>query len=253
MKYPSPSTRRLLDLARGQDDPTPAKLAHVATALNTKLAQGPSLAKAAPPAGSPVLTVKSVGTLIVASALVGAGWIGLRAVRASPPVVPTRAASPSDPASQPHLENARPTESSAASTAATTAPPAVEAVPSSPPLETARARVSRKPTHTSAERAAPAAPQLAQPIDELRAEAAALRLAEEALRDGSPGQALSLLEEQDGRFSHGRLQQERAAARVLALCQQGRVTEARAQAARFERTWPHSGLRARIQSACWAR
>jgi outer membrane protein assembly factor BamD (BamD/ComL family) len=89
--------------------------------------------------------------------------------------------------------------------------------------------------------------------DVLRAETEALRLAQQALRDRQPEQALRLLEEQDLRFRDGLLRQERAAARVLALCQTGKADEARAQALRFERLWPRSALLARLRAACWAR
>jgi len=73
------------------------------------------------------------------------------------------------------------------------------------------------------------------------------------LRDGSPSEALAVLDEQDVRFRHGRLQEERAAARVLALCQAGRTAEAKSLAAHFEQAWPRSNLRARVHAACWPR
>jgi hypothetical protein len=92
------------------------------------------------------------------------------------------------------------------------------------------------------------APQI---IDQLRDETEALRSAQQALRDGHAQQALALLELQDARFAEGVLQQERAAARVLALCQAGSVAQARAQAESFERRWPRSPLFARVRFACW--
>jgi hypothetical protein len=89
--------------------------------------------------------------------------------------------------------------------------------------------------------------------DLLFAETEALRSAQQALRDRKPRLALELLDKQDVRFRDGVLAQERAAARVLALCQSGRVAEAQAQAARFERLWPRSPLKGRVHSACWER
>jgi hypothetical protein len=87
--------------------------------------------------------------------------------------------------------------------------------------------------------------------DDLRPETEALRLAQQALRDKVPLQAIKLLDAQDVRFRNGLLQQERAAMRVLALCQAGRVSEARDQADRFERLWPRSALLGRVRTACW--
>ena len=87
--------------------------------------------------------------------------------------------------------------------------------------------------------------------DRLRAETEALRLAQHALREKAPERALELLDEQDLRFRDGQLPQERTAARILALCQAGRVAEARVQAVRFERLWPHSALLGRVRAACW--
>jgi hypothetical protein len=123
-----------------------------------------------------------------------------------------------------------------------------------PPPETDRGRVPahRKPGLLAARVESPASPPMAAPVapDVLRAETEALRSAQQALRDGAPERALRLLDEQDRRFRDGLLQQERAAARVLALCQAGMVREARAHAIRFERLWPKSALLGRIRAAC---
>jgi hypothetical protein len=86
--------------------------------------------------------------------------------------------------------------------------------------------------------------------DPLAAEAAALREAQRALRDGRASHAIELLAAQDARFARGSLQQERAAARVLALCQAGSRDRARAEAAQFASRWPRSALLSRVQAAC---
>ena len=70
-----------------------------------------------------------------------------------------------------------------------------------------------------------------------------------ALRAGQPERALALLDERRG-HDGGFMGQERAAARVVTLCQLGRVEEARADAARFLRELPHSPLAARVRSTC---
>jgi hypothetical protein len=90
-----------------------------------------------------------------------------------------------------------------------------------------------------------------QAQDDLRPETEGLRLAQQALRDKEPLQALKLLDAQDVRFRDGLLHQERAAMRVLALCQAGRISEAREQAGRFEQLWPRSALLGRVRTACW--
>jgi hypothetical protein len=145
-----------------------------------------------------------------------------------------------------------------------TAPPSVEGIakphvdeepaPELSPLEIDQDRVllHRKPGRPTSRMESSASFPMTAPVapDVLRAETEALRSAQQALRDGAPERALRLLDEQDRRFRDGLLQQERAAARVLALCQAGMVREARAHAIRFERLWPKSALLGRIRAAC---
>jgi hypothetical protein len=69
------------------------------------------------------------------------------------------------------------------------------------------------------------------------------------LRD-DPTRALALLDEQDRTFVRGVLREERAAARVLALCAAQRTGEARQSAESFVRRYPASPLRARVLAAC---
>jgi hypothetical protein len=84
----------------------------------------------------------------------------------------------------------------------------------------------------------------------LAAETAQLREVQRAIRDGAPARALQLLDQDDARFARGVLAQERSAARVQALCKQGRGEAARAEAARFEAHWPNSVLLGRIRAEC---
>jgi hypothetical protein len=86
----------------------------------------------------------------------------------------------------------------------------------------------------------------------LQAETADLHQAQAALWSGNAALALGLLNAQDGKYRSGLLQQERSAARVLALCQSGNVTDARAESAQFEKRWPNSPLAIRVRSACAA-
>ena len=257
-----PSARRLIELACGQDEADPTTLKRLGTALHTKIALGAPLAKPARPVGSASVAVKSLRVLGVVSALAGGGWIGMRVARtlarvaapggAVPSVANSVQAPPSPNALAGEPKAKAPLELAPEASPTDRAPSASEPQPASPRPEPAKAHLSRKLIRANAGPPASGAATPAESTDELRTETAALRRAQEALRDGSPAEALSRLDEQDARFRHGRLQEERAAARVLALCQAGRATEARAQATRFERTWPRSNLRARIQSACWA-
>jgi hypothetical protein len=84
----------------------------------------------------------------------------------------------------------------------------------------------------SAESAASAspAPDTGTTLDR---EIALLRDARRALRDGQPSSALALLEEHGRRFPNGALAEDRAAARVFALCALGDVPRARAEGVLF--------------------
>jgi hypothetical protein len=249
MKQLSPKARRLFELARGQDEPDELARNRVARALSARLATEVSLTAAgalvakSAAAGVGTIVVKSTLIVGVTGALVAAGWLTVEHLRpAAPPATspkPTLVAKPI-PAirvvGEPLPESSQPS-----------AMPPIE-VNSEP----SKAPVNRKPTRPVVQSESLLPPTAVAPEDGLREETQALRLAQQALRDKMPQQALRLLDEQDLRFREGVLHQERAAARVLALCQAGRVGEAHAQALRFERLWPRSALLGRIRSACWA-
>lgn len=86
--------------------------------------------------------------------------------------------------------------------------------------------------------------------DQLGAEAQGLREIQRALRDGNGQTALELVANDSARFSSGVLHQERAAAKIQALCLLGRAEAARKEAESFEQRWPRSSLLARVRSAC---
>ncbi|MDX2015682.1 MAG: hypothetical protein SFW67_36145 [Myxococcaceae bacterium] len=85
--------------------------------------------------------------------------------------------------------------------------------------------------------------------DELEAETQGLREVQLALRAQQPRRALELLDQQDARFSRGQLRQERAGARVLALCATDAIAGADALE-RFRAAHPTSPLLARLKGAC---
>jgi hypothetical protein len=243
MKQLSPSARRLFELARGQDEPDAAARHRVAHSLAAKIASGVGLgavgaSASAATAGLAAIAVKSALVVGIASVVAGGGYWAVRSAR---PVAPSatlhhKAAPNVEPMARPHVDQ--------------------EPAPASLPAETDQGRFSvhRKPGRPTPRVEAPPGPATAVPVttDALRAETEALRSAQQSLRDGAPERALRLLDEQDRSFRAGLLQQERAAARVLALCQAGMVPEARAQAIRFERLWPRSALLGRVRAACAA-
>jgi len=59
-----------------------------------------------------------------------------------------------------------------------------------------------------------------------------------------------LLDQHAKQFPRGTLTQERLGSRIFALCALGRVSEARAEARRFEKSAPRSPLLTRIHASC---
>ncbi len=90
---------------------------------------------------------------------------------------------------------------------------------------------------------APGAPSLAQ-------ESRGLAAVQTALNAHDANRALALLDAQDRDYRTGSLGQERAAARVLALCMAGRHVEALAAKDRFISRYPGSPLIRRLNAAC---
>jgi hypothetical protein len=242
MKQLSPSARRLFELVRGQDEPDELARDRVAHVLSARIATDASLMAAGASAATSAvglgsIAAKSALVLGVTGVLVAAGWLSLRTPRpVAQPVASPRAATP-EVKSAPAVHEAE---------MPSFQPPAADAT-----SESGKVAVSRRLAKSSVHAESPTRSPAVEAEDGLRAETEALRLVQQALREKMPQQALRLLDEQDLRFRDGLLPQERAAARVLALCLAGRIGEARAQALRFERLWPRSALLGRVRSACW--
>jgi hypothetical protein len=275
----SPEARRLLGLARRGDDPLDADRArcshHVArrlamaasvtsTALGTaKVASGAAATSVLLGKGlvtGVLLTLTAVGTWKAAEH--GDFWDQAASVvvsgrhrpkadgrtmpaatatspEATPPSEPTpRLEVASSAASGDRFEAAPTTDFETTPTVTSTAVPDVVAA-------NRPRRLQQKPES----RDLLAAPTSSAP-DPLAAEAFALRQAQQAMSAGQAERALSLVAEQDRRFRGGVLVQERAAARIFALCSLGRVAEAREQARTFERRWPRSPLISRVRRGC---
>jgi hypothetical protein len=88
--------------------------------------------------------------------------------------------------------------------------------------------------------------------DDLAAELDLLREVHSALRAWQADRALALLDRYDRLGRPGPLDEQAQAARVSALCQLGRATDARAALDRFVARWPGSVLATRLQSGCFA-
>jgi pheromone shutdown protein TraB len=86
--------------------------------------------------------------------------------------------------------------------------------------------------------------------DRLAEEAQALAQVQDALSRKDPGAAWALLQEQDRQFGLGQLAEERAAARVMALCGAGRYREAAQVRDTFFSSYPNSPLTNRVKKGC---
>jgi hypothetical protein len=97
---------------------------------------------------------------------------------------------------------------------------------------------------------APSQSQAASAASPLIEESRGLAEVQSALGAGDDDRALQLLAVQDRTFANGALGQERAAARVIALCAAGRVAEGQVAKARFLSGYPQSPLAKRVSGAC---
>lgn len=92
--------------------------------------------------------------------------------------------------------------------------------------------------------------EIMDPEVSLKQEHQLIASAKRALEQGNPDKALSVLATHEERFPNGLLTEERAALRVLALCERGDVDQARREQGRFLDKWPRSPHANRIRSAC---
>lgn len=129
-----------------------------------------------------------------------------------------------------------------------TEPTAVIETPAAPAPRSVR---SRKPEAAAPSPAAePGAPTDSGKDTSLAAEMRLMAKATRALRDGSPGAALALLDEHKRTFADGQLAPERDHQRAVALCELGRRDQARAAVDAFVRRHPSSPLRSKAEAVC---
>jgi len=139
------------------------------------------------------------------------------------------------------------TPSTAGAPVAASASSAVARAPEPAPVAVVPA-----PRPSAVEMAPPAVPAARPPAvaSTLVEERQLIQQAQIALRDGQPARALIVLEEHARRFPVGILAEERRAARVLALCRQGRLEAAREEAGRLTEESPSSPLIPSVRRSC---
>lgn len=213
----SPESRALLASLSASHDPPPEAAARVRSAVEVRVT--------APPVKLPWRWIVGAGVavFIAAAAL----------TRRSPPEAPT-------PVHAPGVTRGVAEVVRDASVVTSTAAPVVAPT------------VARVVAPTVAPVAMPtvASPRRIEADDDLAGELVLIQQAQRALARGDGDAALAALDVHARTHPHGRLVEERQAARVLALCAAGRAEEARAAATRFLIRYPRSAQAARVQGAC---
>jgi hypothetical protein len=216
----SADLRRLVDGARGADAPTAADRDRVRAALVAGLAAGGGAASGG---ASKLGLLGRAGLVVLVGALLAGGvwWFASTSGGDAHRVAATAPVREPEPA--PIAE-----------------PPAL-ILDAAPIADAAPRQVA------TSERPKPRAPRDAAQLAE---EARLLREAETARRAGELERASQKLDEHRRRFPRGVLATERDAARVLLLCDAGRIAEAKKLAGSFLRRHPRSPLADRVRSAC---
>jgi hypothetical protein len=246
-----PEAREILEAGRAGDEPTAADRHRLRASVMRAIAAGgastlaSSLATETSAAGlkAGAISIWKVAAGITFAAAITGGVASRFAGETphvpsnAPTVIATVNAAPAPPRASASAESSAPPP---------TAEPSVSAAPPAPTVAPVAPR-PRASSTASARSEAPAAPP-PPPEDTLAAETADLREAHRAMQSGDPARALAVLDRQENKGSA--LREEREAARVLALCQAGRVEEGRAAAARFLQASPRSPLADRVRGAC---
>ncbi|WP_438025568.1 hypothetical protein [Sorangium sp. So ce233] len=257
MSQLGPLSRSIVEAARNGDRSTAADRARVRAKLRRSLALGTAVtAGGAAKAGFAMVSAKAVLPWGIAALLAPAAVVAtlhttqpepaaaLRASKAGA-VVTERAAAAAQPAAS---DDRAPVESPREP--APPIEPAEDKKPDPPQAESERhTKLGR--AHRPAPVDGPEAPPGVPAEDPLVAETRRLREVHEALRRGEPERALSLLDAADAGGQE--LREERAAARVVALCNLGKTAEGRAAMLDFLRKSPGSPYSGRVRSACEGR
>lgn len=267
-----PDAREILRNGRNGDDPSPADRTRIHAALMAAIAAGAvttavtaasaSTSSVASEVGlsASVGTAKSAvtslfgsvfakGILVAFLGTAGAGaWLAWPAANSrstpavtrgvdKPKAAPSTAATPHPPMISTENTEEKPMEPPVAASALVS--------PAKPlPVRGTAAAPKVTEENTTEEKATEAS------SDSLLTETQRLREAHGALRGGDPEKALALLSEDAAETEGQKLREERAAARVFALCKLGRVDEANAEATAFVAQNPRSPLADRVRKAC---
>jgi hypothetical protein len=265
----SRETRLLLDRGRGETL-EPDHRARLKRSVFAR-AFGVSAAATTLTAGWTATAAKLAAALMVvggATALVAVGT-GTRGARSDAPIVqgtapaqaaehprtPSLAVDPThvqppghppaaEPAAGPELHEASRVTPSAAATNAT-----ARALATGPGSNHAAPAEVRTDPDTSARATASLVtePSVASSLQE---EALLVREANAAIESGDAVRSLALAEEHARRFSNGSLVPEGSAVHILALCQAGRLDQARTETAAFLLAHPEGPLSMRVRSSC---
>ncbi|WP_437779240.1 hypothetical protein [Sorangium sp. So ce1097] len=254
MSQLGPLSRSIIEAARDGDRSTAADRARVRAKLRRSLALGAAVtAGGAAKAGLAMVPAKAALPWAIAALLAPAAVVAaLHATQGEPQAAP-RASKAGAVVAERAAAAAQPLASGDRAPAEEPREPAPSIEPAEDKaLDPPRAASSRRTTPDTAPRSAPGRGQGAPPEvpaeDPLVAETRRLREVHESLRRGDPERALSLLDAADAGGQE--LREERAAARVVALCNLGKAVEGRAAMLDFLRSSPGSPYSDRVRAAC---
>lgn len=198
-------------------------------------------------------TTKLVLAVVGLTGIVGAGVVGVASSRTEAPRTEVPAASATA------RESARVAAPLTVLAPSSVAEPVV--VPAPAPAPVARVEPAPVAAASAAPTTRPRAPTPiftpGQPLEMIRAHAPTLQAelaligaAQAALGSGDTPGALAHLDRHAERFPEGVLAQERLAARAIALCRLGRLSDGRLEIERLARAAPRSPLLARARDEC---
>ena len=235
----SDEARRIVDDARSAYGPSHEDRARVGATLPLHVAAAAAASTASSAAAAPVGALAGKGALLGLTALVVVGGASVGYWWSRSETRGPRASSAASAVSTP--------------AARTTNQPDPPDLPPSASVKTlspqAPARGNRSRSLVAA-RAIGAKTAIPEPGPDVAGEIALLNEAQRALASGQADRALQLLDRHARDFPRGSLAEERAAARIIALCALGRVTAARAETEAFVRKSPESPLVERVRAAC---
>lgn len=229
-----PELDRLFRAARREEDPTDDDRRAVRHGLAARIASAAAAGAVA------TLSTRTAAAGIAKTTMLG--WFG-SGLAAGATVGAVVTASVVYSSRSPAPEKVPPSASAPSPRQSPSTPTLIAPVPVPVPETTTPAPATSETPAPTARIAASAAPSL-------EIETRALGDVQHELRDGRPDSALRLLDAQARTFANGVLHEERAAARVLALCAAGRLWEARRARQRFLETYPQSPSADRVRASC---